>query len=436
MRQLPVVPKLGVGVVWWPELDALCRPDEGLVQVIEAEPETFWRAPAQKASAVTSPLPDLLGHLPQPKLLHGVGAPFGGGPAQSLDHRRTLAADIAALRPAWISDHLSFDRFTHDAGDDAVFTRFFLPPAQCEAGVARAAAHIRHRRETTGVPVAFENAVSYLPPAPGEMPDGVYAAQVAESADCGILLDLHNVLCNERNGRQSVAEFCEAIPLDRVWEIHLAGGESERGFWLDAHTGLVEPALMDILAEIVPRLPSLGAIMFEIMQGSVAGIGLPAIADMLGRINDIWATCNTQAASADGRHASAPLSDMPEPLPPALWERLIGSAVTGHGAPALPDALAEWLQQAETSFDLYRSLAQEGRASSLVLAAPGTIRSLLRTAGEAETRRLLAQFWREAPPAYTSVEEGRAFLDFMSRARMAHAGLSGHIAADRSRLGL
>ena len=48
---------------------------------------------------------------------------------------------------------------------------------------------------------------------------------MADAADCGILLDLHNVLCNARNGRQSVAAFCYTLPLKRVWELHLAGGE-------------------------------------------------------------------------------------------------------------------------------------------------------------------------------------------------------------------
>jgi hypothetical protein len=34
--------RYGVGVVWSPELDSLCEPCEGLVHVLEAEPETFW----------------------------------------------------------------------------------------------------------------------------------------------------------------------------------------------------------------------------------------------------------------------------------------------------------------------------------------------------------------------------------------------------------
>ena len=270
----------GAGVVWWPELDLLCRPGEGLVHVTEAEPEAFWLPRTSSSEAFKSRLPAALGHLPGPKLFHCVGAPFGGTVAEPAPHLEALSGDIAALQPSWISDHLSFNRYTvpqTDGEERAVLTGFFLPPAQCRRGVLQAADHIRRRRAATGVPVAFENSVSYLPPRRGEMSDGDFVAEVAEAADCGILLDLHNVLCNARNGRQSLEAFCDAIPLDRVWEIHLAGGVSERGFWLDAHSGLVEPVLMDLMADLVPRLPALGAIIFEIMPEFIPATGLTAI---------------------------------------------------------------------------------------------------------------------------------------------------------------
>ena len=62
-------------------------------------------------------------------------------------------------------------------------------------------------------------------------------AAVAECADCGILLDLHNLFANGVNGRQSVEEFIAQLPLERVWEIHVAGGVELDGYWLDAHSG-------------------------------------------------------------------------------------------------------------------------------------------------------------------------------------------------------
>jgi len=54
------------------------------------------------------------------------------------------------------------------------------------------------------VPIAIETAVNYLRPRADELGDGEFVAAVAERADCGILLDLHNIYCNALNGRQSV----------------------------------------------------------------------------------------------------------------------------------------------------------------------------------------------------------------------------------------
>ena len=422
----------GVGIVWWPALDPLCRPGEGLVHVIEAEPETFWVP--RDASSFTSGLPQALEHLPGPKLMHCVGAPFGGAAAQSAAHLAALNSDIASLRPSWISDHLSFNQFTRPGANgqaQTVCTGFFLPPAQSRDGVAQAAEHIVRRRAATGVPVAFENPVSYLPPRPGEMPDGMFAAEVAEAADCGILLDLHNLLCNERNGRQTVADYCRSIPLERVWEIHLAGGQFERGFWLDAHSGVVEPALLEIVAELLPRLPSLRALIFEIVPDFIPATGLSAIATCLGRLNDIWAARRDVAVPVERPRSFIESLDA---ITPPVWEAAIGAAITGSEPPGLPPGFVDWTRSAEQSLALYRFLAQEGRACALVDTAPRTIRCLLRTLGEAQTRNLLGEYWSRTPPAYTNAQEASGFLAYLCSVDPAVPGLAADVAEDKAAL--
>jgi uncharacterized protein len=47
---------------------------------------------------------------------------------------------------------------------------------------------------------------------------------------------LHNLWCNQLNGRQQVLDVLAELPLDRVWEVHLAGGKEMDGLWLDAHS--------------------------------------------------------------------------------------------------------------------------------------------------------------------------------------------------------
>jgi len=422
-------PDLGVGLVWWPTLDDLCHQDEGLVDVIEAEPETFW-VPKSGGRGFRSFLSQALSHLPQPKLLHCVGAPVGGTCPPPEGHLPALAADIGELRPEYVSEHLSVTRFRPTPDSSPASAGFMLPPLQSQAGVSLAAANIRRRRAALGgIPLAVETPVNYLPPAPGEWPDGVFVAAVAESADCAILLDLHNVLCNARNGRQSVTAFCDALPLERVWELHLAGGESEAGLFLDAHAGLVEPELMEIAADLVPRLPNLRAINFEIMPERVAEVGLAAIAAQLGRMKDLWSlrTANPERQGSSRRSYPSiepPLSD------PAAWETLVGCAVTGLAQPAINDATAAWWRACTPAIEIYRMLVGEGRASAAIAAAPHTTRELLRQYGGARTRDILADHWRRSPPGYTSADEVRRLLKFLSEAEPSLPGLADAIASD------
>src|SRR3546814_3270109 len=92
------------------------------------------------------------------------------------------------------------------------------------------------------------------------MTDGEFIAEIAERADCGILLDMHNLWCNQLNGRQPVDDVLATLPLERVWEIHLAGGDAVAGYWLDAHSGLVPDPLMELCRTWFPRLPNLKAV--------------------------------------------------------------------------------------------------------------------------------------------------------------------------------
>jgi uncharacterized protein len=414
--------------VWWPALDPLCRPDEGLVDVIEAEPEAFW-TPAPGKVGFSSSLVGALVHLPQPKLLHGVGSPLGGTSSPPSGHMETLARDVAALCPEFVSEHLSFTRFRPNPDGQPIFAGFLLPPLQSEAGVALAAENIRRRRTALNdIPLAVETTVSYLPPAPGEWEDGAFVKATVEAADCGILLDLHNVWCNALNGRQSVETFLDTIPKERVWELHLAGGEIESGFRVDAHSGLVEPELMEIAANLVPGLPQLRAIIFEIMPERVAEVGLAAVGQQLVQIKGSWNTPPVSPRSDKQAHW-AELPKEPE-LDSESWEVLLGCAVSGLPLPAISQEISEWLRSSTPAVDLYRRLLAEGRANAVAAAAPRTVKLLLRQCGGPGTRAILAEFWTQSPREYMGADEARAFFRFLSEGQPARPGLMEAVAAD------
>ena len=231
------LPELGVGVNWFPGLEPVLKANEGLIDVLEVEPQSFWRREKDATGLLLdrASLEGLRLHK-VPKLVHSVALPIGGTVAPSagdLDQVSAIARELAA---PWVSEHLSFNRVEDDSG--TWHSGFLLPPRQTMAGVGAAVASTRALTAYLPVPLAIETGVNYLRPRTEELPDGEFVARVAEAADCGILLDLHNVWTNERNGRQSLADYIEQLPLERVWEIHVAGGHSHRGFWLDAHSGV------------------------------------------------------------------------------------------------------------------------------------------------------------------------------------------------------
>jgi len=245
---------LGVGLIYLEELDSLFRENNPALSVLELEPEGFWQKILPEGSnggATYLPNSEAMARiatLPQHKLIHSVGFPVGGSMTYRDSYVGPLDAAIRKLGASWVSEHLSFNAI--ETGRAVEQVGFLLPPRQTPAGVDTAVRGIRRLASQLPVPFAFETGVNYLQPGADEMTDGEFFASVAEVADCGILLDLHNLWANERNGRQPVAEVIDALPLDRVWEIHLAGGMMLGEYYLDAHSEAIPRPLLEIAVSI------------------------------------------------------------------------------------------------------------------------------------------------------------------------------------------
>ncbi|MGL5879922.1 MAG: DUF692 domain-containing protein, partial [Xenococcaceae cyanobacterium] len=260
------LPELGIGVVYTPSLELLLEAGQKLIRAIEIEPQPFWlktQSP-ENPYRLDKKMSDRINQYRQPKIIHSVGLPIGGTLPLDENYIKCLVESIEAIKSVWVSEHLSFNRTRNREGE--FNTGFLLPPLQTPEAVKIAAENIKYLRDRLSVPFAFETGVNYLQPLPGEMSDGNFFAAVAEAADCGILLDLHNLWCNEKNGRSSVRDVISQLQSDRIWEIHLAGGQYVRGYWLDAHSGIVPTSVMELAASIVPTLPNLKAIFWEISE--------------------------------------------------------------------------------------------------------------------------------------------------------------------------
>jgi uncharacterized protein len=280
------LPRLGVGVVYAPGLEPLLEAGADVVDVLELEPQTFWFTDGPDGYRIDPRVLPRFADWPGAVLIHGVGFPVGGSVGVDAAAVAPFVAMIEALGAPWCSEHLSFNRAPEPGGPRNA--GFLMPPLQTAAGVDVAVRNITELTARLPVPFAFETGVNYLQPLPGELPDGEFFATVAERADCGLLVDLHNLWANERNGRQPVADVLAALPPERIWELHVAGGQEFQGYWLDAHSGYVPGPVMELAADLIARLPNLGAVNFELMPDYIAANGL-SLDRIIGQLAELRA---------------------------------------------------------------------------------------------------------------------------------------------------
>ena len=405
---------LGVGLVFMPKLLALLRAEGEAVSVLEIEPQMLWklsRAGPHDAYQVNDELLEELAALPQRKLLHSVGLPVGSSRPIEPAQIPLLKSMAQSLDAPWVSEHLSFNAFGD--GDSWTSAGFLLPPRQTPETVALAAGKLRSLAEALGMPIAFETGVNYLRPQPGEMSDGEFFRSVAEAADCGILVDLHNLWTNERNGRGRAGVSLAQLPLDRVWEIHLAGGMELDGFWLDAHSGAIPEPVLDLAAEWIPKMTNLGALIFEILDEHVSAIGLDGVRDQLRRMQALWALRTSKreltirAPSGPGARTGRPLGNDPV----RSWERTLGSLVIGREC----EGEAVNRLRADPGLRVLRKLVDESRAGLISQGLRYTMSLLLSTIEPSDLRELLSEFMRLSPPEIFASAEADAFARFLER---------------------
>jgi uncharacterized protein (UPF0276 family) len=83
------------------------------------------------------------------------------------------------------------------------------------------------------------------------MTEWEFLAAVAERADCAILLDVNNIYVSCYNHGWDVQTYINAIPAERIVQIHLAGHRNYGTHIIDTHDDHVIDAVWDLYAKII-----------------------------------------------------------------------------------------------------------------------------------------------------------------------------------------
>ncbi len=169
-----------------------------------------------------------------PLVLHSVGLSLGGLPAIDLDYLAQIRALKEATGALWYSEHASF------SGNAGRKVPDLLPLPYTEEAVKHLSRRIIQVQEFMGERILLENVSTYVSCQFNELTEGEFLAAVAKEADCYLLLDINNAYVTAKNLNQDMQAFMEAIPVERVKQIHLAGFHDKGDFLLDAHNHPVD----------------------------------------------------------------------------------------------------------------------------------------------------------------------------------------------------
>jgi len=182
-----------------------------------------------------------------PVVLHGVSLSIGSTDPLDKDYLAALGSLIDRVEPAWVSDHLCW------TGVGGHNTHDLLPLPYSEESLAHTIRRVQAVQDHLGRQIALENPSTYLTFTGSSICEWEFLSQLAERADCGILLDVNNVYVSAMNHGFDAAAYIDAIPQNRVWQIHLAGHTDHGTHLLDSHSRPVCDAVWSLYRRAIRR---------------------------------------------------------------------------------------------------------------------------------------------------------------------------------------
>jgi uncharacterized protein (UPF0276 family) len=151
---------------------------------------------------------------------HGVGLSLGSSDGLDADHLRRLRTLFELVRPAMISEHVSWSIA------DGTYLNDLLPLPYTQEALDVICDNVTHAQDTFGRRLLVENPSSYVSFPTSTMSEWDFMAEIARRTGCGTLLDVNNIHVSAINHGFDPIEYLDAIDVETVGEIHVAGHAS------------------------------------------------------------------------------------------------------------------------------------------------------------------------------------------------------------------
>lgn len=247
---------------------------EHFAAVVEQPPDVDWFEITSENFMVAGGKPrHYLDNIRQryPLAMHGVSMSIGSTDPLDMDYLHDLRRLMQQIEPVWVSDHLCW------TGVDDMNSHDLLPLPYTEAAIAHVVSRVAQVQDFLGREILLENLSSYVQFAESSMPEWTFVAEIARRSGCRLLLDVNNIVVSARNHGFDPLVYLDAMPSDRIWQIHLAGHTDYGGYVIDTHDHDVPASVWALYEACIRRFGKVST-MIERDEH------IPPLAELLGEL--------------------------------------------------------------------------------------------------------------------------------------------------------
>ncbi len=251
LRQKTNLPELGIGLGLRREMYTETFAASSEIDFLEIAPENYMDtggAPRKRLRAALEKFQIIS---------HGLNLSIGSTDDLNYDYLKCLKKLLDEMNAPWWSDHLCFTSV------DQLYIQDLLPLPFNKEAINHVVERIKWVQDFIERPFLLENISFYMYMPACQMKETEFIQEITEKADCGLLLDVNNVIVNSINHNFDAGQYVSELPLERVVQIHVAGHKKIGDYIIDTHGAPVIDPVFELLDLVLKKTPDLKGIMLE-----------------------------------------------------------------------------------------------------------------------------------------------------------------------------
>lgn len=262
-----ITPSLGFGLgLRVPHIEEIIQTQPKAINWLEIITENYL-VPGGKPLSQLNKIAEIY-----PLVMHGVSLSIGSTDPINYDYLKKVKNLSHNIQAKWVSDHLCWGGIQQKNLHD------LLPLPYTEEALNHVVDRIKKVQDFLGQRLVIENVSSYISYEHSVLSEWEFLSQVAEQADCLLLLDINNIYVSSFNHGFSPDDYLNAIPKNRVQQFHLAGHANFGDHIIDTHDHPVIDSVWDLYEKAVKIFPNISTMIERDAH-------IPPLADLIAELN-------------------------------------------------------------------------------------------------------------------------------------------------------